>query len=215
MDEAPAAWHPQPPWASGRPRRSAAERRAQALRAEGRVCQRLLKAFAALQGHRGGWPMQLGEALDTALKDNSKAVVPHRASVVETAVQPAQPEAFVKAVQTAPPERTEVELSTSHKEEPLCTGTTPKEESDEPTALVVAETAVETAQPQQEAQSNADDVDTALGLYPPSRWMSPLMRTCLEKRTCPLRWITPHKVKDSPLATQKLRAAPQLAQCTS
>ena len=51
-----------------RPRRSAADRRAQALRAEGRTCERLIRAFAELRGHRGGQPTLLGAALATPLE---------------------------------------------------------------------------------------------------------------------------------------------------
>ena len=68
MDDAPTVWQQQPPWMQGRPRRSSAERRAQARRAEGRTCQSLLKAFAELWGHRGGQPTQLGTALAEAPK---------------------------------------------------------------------------------------------------------------------------------------------------
>ena len=98
---APAAWQPRPPWASRRPRRSAAERRAQALRAEGRVCQRLLTSFSELQSHRGGWPTQLGLAFADALNGNRKTIVPAWASVVGTAVQTAQTVGKEVAVQTA------------------------------------------------------------------------------------------------------------------
>jgi hypothetical protein len=54
-------------WTSGRPRRASAARRAQAARAEGRVVQRLLHAFAALQSHRGCQPSALGCALAAVL----------------------------------------------------------------------------------------------------------------------------------------------------
>ena len=50
-----------------RPRRSAAERRAQVLRAEGRVVQRLLSAQSALSAHRGCRQSLLGSALADAL----------------------------------------------------------------------------------------------------------------------------------------------------
>ena len=51
-----------------RPRRSAAERRAQALRAQGRMVQKLLASFEALSSHRGCLPSRLGSALAAALR---------------------------------------------------------------------------------------------------------------------------------------------------
>ena len=57
-----------------RPRRSAAERRQQRLRAEARVVQRLLKGFAQLHDHRGCRTTLLGSALAQALQ------LPHRAT---------------------------------------------------------------------------------------------------------------------------------------
>ena len=85
MDAAPAAWHRAPPWASGRPRRTSAQRRAQHLRAEGRVCQRLLRAFAELRSHRGGGPTQLGAALAGILGGTSAhAEVLYANSAVQT-----------------------------------------------------------------------------------------------------------------------------------
>jgi len=50
-----------------RPRRSAAERRAQAQRAHFRVVQRLLRGFHSVQDHRGCQPTALGAALGQAL----------------------------------------------------------------------------------------------------------------------------------------------------
>ncbi|CAK0854495.1 unnamed protein product [Prorocentrum cordatum] len=59
-----------PPWLAAsvpaRPRRSAAERRAQAMRAQARAAQSLLRAFAPLQ-HRGCRPTLVGTALAEAL----------------------------------------------------------------------------------------------------------------------------------------------------
>ena len=55
---APALWR----WPR-RPRRTAAERREQTLRAEGRATQRLLRSFAALDAHRGGRTTVLGASL--------------------------------------------------------------------------------------------------------------------------------------------------------
>ena len=51
----------------GRPRRSAAERRAQYQRAQFRVVQSLLRGFRSLQDHRGCRPTTLGVALGQAL----------------------------------------------------------------------------------------------------------------------------------------------------
>ena len=56
-----------PPWRAGRPRRSAAERRAQRSRAHGRVAQALLRCFADLAAHRGCQPSRLGIALGALL----------------------------------------------------------------------------------------------------------------------------------------------------
>ncbi|CAK0842844.1 unnamed protein product [Prorocentrum cordatum] len=60
-----------PPWCAAagqpqRPRRSAAERRAQARRKQARAAQELLRAFRDL-GHRGCRPTRLGKALAEAL----------------------------------------------------------------------------------------------------------------------------------------------------
>ena len=68
MPTAEQPWRP--PWVNGRPRRSGAARRPQALRAEGRTCQRMIKAFAELHSHRGGMPTQLGAALAETLKQS-------------------------------------------------------------------------------------------------------------------------------------------------
>ena len=67
-----------PWWSSRRPRRTAMERRAQVHRAEGRVVQRLLRAFDALDSHRGCKTSRLGAALADTL----------RPSVVEGMVEP-------------------------------------------------------------------------------------------------------------------------------
>ena len=56
-----------PPWLDGRTRRSGAQRRAQDMRAEARMVQRLLKCFAQLQ-HRGCGSTALGKALAMALQ---------------------------------------------------------------------------------------------------------------------------------------------------
>ena len=58
---APPLWRQRPP-------RSAKERRAQALRAEGRVVQHLLRCIQELSSHRGCRPTQLGTALADLLK---------------------------------------------------------------------------------------------------------------------------------------------------
>jgi hypothetical protein len=78
----PSLPHPRmvpPPWAAhGRPRRSGAARRAQALRAHARAAQKLIQGFAALHHHRGCQPTALGAALAVALV--RQAAPPPRAS---------------------------------------------------------------------------------------------------------------------------------------
>eukprot|EP00929_Paragymnodinium_shiwhaense_P043845 TRINITY_DN22525_c0_g1_i5.p1 TRINITY_DN22525_c0_g1~~TRINITY_DN22525_c0_g1_i5.p1 ORF type:complete len:181 (+),score=22.50 TRINITY_DN22525_c0_g1_i5:163-705(+) len=54
--------------ARSRRRKSAAERREQRLRAEGRVVSRMIKAFSLIEGHRGCENTMLGNALFVALK---------------------------------------------------------------------------------------------------------------------------------------------------
>ena len=97
MEAPPTARPLQPPWAFGRPRRTGAQRRAQALRAEGRTFQRLLKVFAELQGHRGGQPSQLGTALAAALRHfeppQPRAEGLSETTTLDTAVQTAAREA--------------------------------------------------------------------------------------------------------------------------
>ena len=61
MASAPLIW-------PARPRRSAAERRLQALRAQGRMVQKLLASFEALSSHRGCRTSRLGSALSAALR---------------------------------------------------------------------------------------------------------------------------------------------------
>lgn len=55
------------PGSFSRPRRSAADRRAQARRAQGRAAQQLMRAFGELAMHRGCAPSRLGAALAEAL----------------------------------------------------------------------------------------------------------------------------------------------------
>ena len=59
-----------------RRRKSAAERRAQRRRAEARVAQRLLQAFASLSSHRGGECSALGAAFAAALRIRGDGVRP-------------------------------------------------------------------------------------------------------------------------------------------
>ena len=56
-------------WPAGRRKKTAAERRQQRLRAEARGVQHLLRAFEALQTHRGCAASALGRALGSALLD--------------------------------------------------------------------------------------------------------------------------------------------------
>ena len=56
-----------------RPRRTAAERRAQRRRATGRAVQQLLRAFEELTCHRGCMPSRLGRALQAALHGSQSA----------------------------------------------------------------------------------------------------------------------------------------------
>ena len=63
----------EPRFREGRPRRSGAERRAQDRRAEARVAQRLVNAFAAFE-HRGCQPSWLGAALAALLRPGAPAV---------------------------------------------------------------------------------------------------------------------------------------------
>ena len=60
--------HPLP----GKRRKSAAERRAQRLRAEARMVQRLLRGFAELSSHRGCCTSLLGDALARALIEHTE-----------------------------------------------------------------------------------------------------------------------------------------------
>mmetsp|Transcript_16738 Transcript_16738/g.23039 ORF Transcript_16738/g.23039 Transcript_16738/m.23039 type:complete len:266 (-) Transcript_16738:156-953(-) len=57
-----------PPWRQGRPRRSGAARREQAVRAHARAVQQLLKGCEALEQHRGCQPSRLGAALAGLLR---------------------------------------------------------------------------------------------------------------------------------------------------
>ena len=66
MEEAEGAQDSAPSYRP-RPRRTAAERRAQAQRAQGRVVQSLLRGFQELGSHRGCRPTRLGAALAAAL----------------------------------------------------------------------------------------------------------------------------------------------------
>ena len=67
-----------------RPTRSAADRRAQARRAEGRIVQHLLRCVGELGSHRGCQPTQLGAALATLLKSSTALATSTRA---KTSVQ--------------------------------------------------------------------------------------------------------------------------------
>ena len=63
-----------------RPTRSAADRRAQARRAEGRIVQHLLRCVGELGSHRGCQPTQLGAALATLLKSSTALATSTRAT---------------------------------------------------------------------------------------------------------------------------------------
>ena len=65
-----------------RRRKTAADRRSQRLRAEGRGAQRLLRAFAAVQECRGGQLTPLAEALSRALGDGGRSASGHAAGEV-------------------------------------------------------------------------------------------------------------------------------------
>ena len=67
MEEAERAQDSAPKYRP-RPRRTAAERRAQAQRAQRRVVQSLLRGFQELGSHRGCQPTYLGAARATLLK---------------------------------------------------------------------------------------------------------------------------------------------------
>eukprot|EP00959_Pyramimonas_sp_CCMP1952_P447145 9361942-Pyramimonas_sp.AAC.1 len=54
-----------------RPNRTAAERRAQYARAQGRAAQHLLQALGAVSAHRGQQLSRLGRAVRLALLDGS------------------------------------------------------------------------------------------------------------------------------------------------
>ena len=54
-----------------RPRRTAAERRAQKQRSEARVIQKMLRGFSELEAHRGCRPTVLGAALAQVLRSSS------------------------------------------------------------------------------------------------------------------------------------------------
>ena len=78
-----------PPWLVGRTRRSGAQRRAQDMRAEAGMVQRLLKCFAQLQ-HRGCGSTALGKALAMALQP-SVAEAPSEAAAAVVIVAPERP----------------------------------------------------------------------------------------------------------------------------
>ena len=65
-----------------RRRKTAADRRRQRLRAEGRGAQRLLRAFAAVRECRGGQLTPLAEALSRALGDGGRSASGHAAGEV-------------------------------------------------------------------------------------------------------------------------------------
>jgi hypothetical protein len=100
---------------SGDPRRrrkSAAERRAQKLRSEGRLVARLLKAFSDIEHHRGGANSRLGSALWSTLRGEPRAAHEndsvgvdnkvHEEAIISTAVSDIKNEVVANAPSPAP-----------------------------------------------------------------------------------------------------------------
>ena len=80
-----------PPWSVARLRRSAAARRSQRVRAQGRVVQSLLRCFDELSSHRGCQPTRLGRALGALLG----ADAPRQSNSWRTVVEPVTVESDV------------------------------------------------------------------------------------------------------------------------
>ena len=72
------------PWLEGRPRRSGAARREQALRSQARAVQKLLAAFKELDQHRGCKTSKLGLALESALQQEFQQPNEDKDSQAET-----------------------------------------------------------------------------------------------------------------------------------
>ena len=97
-----------PPWLDGRTRRSGAQRRAQDMRAEARMVQRLLKCFAQLQ-HRGCGSTALGKALAMALQPSVAEAPSEDATAAAVIVAPERPPGtfYAKAQSYAAPATTD------------------------------------------------------------------------------------------------------------
>ena len=90
------------PWARVRPRRSAAERRAQRQRAQFRAVQHLLRGFKAITDHRGGTPSLLAGALASALRGPASSMsAASAASAAEMPLSSAPAAAAASAASTA------------------------------------------------------------------------------------------------------------------
>ena len=95
-----------PPWLDGRTRRSGAQRRAQDMRAEARMVQRLLKCFAQLQ-HRGCGSTALGQALAMALQPSVAEAPSEDAAAAAVIVAPERPPGTFYAKAHAAPATTD------------------------------------------------------------------------------------------------------------
>ena len=143
------------PWWHGRPRRSAAERRAQAQRAEARAVQRLLAGISELGRHRGCQPSRLGLALQRALSGGEE-LPGAGAEAAAAAPERSQEKEGAMAVETLP-----VEKKKEEEEEKATAKATARQEAEKAEAERAAREKAEKAEAErQEAEEAAEEDPT-------------------------------------------------------